>query len=90
MTDQEYRTQEFRNLGFRCLEATSATLLDGRHVTIKANVYERSAERPDDTPRRKRALRNYMLTDSDGVNELIDELSLEERMGTVAFNALPA
>jgi hypothetical protein len=90
MSDQEYRTQEFRDLGFRCLEPTAVTLQDGTQVTVKADTYRKSFERPDDTLRQRRALRFYTLTDSGGCVELIDEISLEERLGADAFNQLPA
>lgn len=90
MSDQKYRTQAFRDLGFRCLEPTLVTLLDGTQVTIKADTYRKNLERTDDTPRQRRALHFYTLTDSNGQIELIDELSLEKRLGTAAFNQLTA
>ena len=78
-----------RDLGFRCLDATRSTLLDGSEVTIKANSYESSRERPDDTARQRRAFKLYTLTYSNGEQEPVDELTLEARLGTEAFNRLP-
>jgi hypothetical protein len=89
MTDKDYRTQEFRDLGFRCLEPTKARLQDGSEVTIKADSYRKPLERPNDTPRRRRALKLYTVVFDSGVREVIDELTLEERLGTETFNQLP-
>jgi hypothetical protein len=91
MSDQDYRDQEFQDLGFRCVRPTSAILIDGTHVTIKADSYRRSHEKPDDTPHRQRALRFYRITeDGSSSQEVIDELTLEERLGTEVFNRLGA
>jgi len=89
MTEKDYRKMEFRDLGFRCLEPTKSQFHDGTVVTIKADSYRRSLERPDDTPRRRRALKFYAIVSDSGITEVIDELTLEERLGAEGFKRLP-
>ena len=72
MNEHEYRTLEFRNLGFRCLAATAVTLLDCTNVTVKATTYRKSFERQGDTPRQRRAFKLYTLTDSHGRIEMVE------------------
>lgn len=86
----DYGREQFRQLGFRCLNPVNVQLLDGTVVTVKAHGYLSSREGQDDTERQKRALRLYSIQrKTDTALELISELELEERAGTPAFDRLP-
>lgn len=85
MTEREYRKEEFRRIGLRCIEPVTARFLDGSMVTITASGYQSSNEKkwPDATERQKRAWKFYSIVcDNQQATEIIDELELENRMGT--------
>jgi hypothetical protein len=85
MSDREIRRQELIARGFRFLEPTEVAFLDGSTATIQASGYESSKERPDDTPRRKRALRIYKIIRSGNLMQSLDELELEQLIGSSYF-----
>ena len=85
---ENYRTREFRDMGFKCIQPTEIQLPDGTTITLKADSYLRSRERDDDTDRSKRALKLYSMTSPNGNIELIDELDLEACIGIQRFNEL--
>ena len=64
--------------------------LDGTHVSIRADTYRKSLEQDGDTPRQRRFLKLYLVTDLEtNSTESFDELTLEERLGKEAFDQLP-
>ena len=85
MTDQEIRRQELLNRGFRFLEPTVVNFLDGSKATVQATSYLSSKEQPDDTPRRRRALKIYKIIRGENTVETLDELDLEQLVGSAYF-----
>lgn len=83
----EYRNQEFRQLGFCCLQPTKVQFLDGCAAMVKAHSFLDSKERAGDTPSQTRALRFYEVQHPGGM-EIIGELELEKRMGLEQFRKL--
>lgn len=83
----EYRNQEFRQLGFCCLQPTKVQFLDGSDAMVKAHSFLDSKERAGDTPGQMRALRFYEVRQL-GATELVSELELEKRMGLEQFRKL--
>ena len=89
MTERDYKKEEFRRMAFRCIEPTTVCLLDGSSVTVKADSYQSSNEKewPNASERQKRGWKIYSITrDGQQALEMIDELELEQRMGTESFN----
>ena len=85
MSEQEIRRQELIDRGFRFLEPTEVTLLDSSTVTVQAASYLSSKERPEDTLRRRRALRMYKIIRGGNLVETLDELDLEQLIGSAYF-----
>lgn len=83
----EYRNQEFRQLGFCCLQPTKVQFLDASDAMVKAHSFLDSKERAGDTPGQMRALRFYEVQHPGGM-ELVSELELEKRMGLEQFSKL--
>lgn len=83
------KNQQFRALGFRCLQSVEVCFLDGSAVTIKAHSFRDSKMRSDDDPDQLRTLRIYEVWRGDKPGaELVTELELEALMGTEEFNRL--
>lgn len=83
----EYRNQEFRQLGFCCLQPTKVQFLDGSNAMVKAHSFLDSKERAGDTPGQMRALRFYEVRQLRAM-EHVSELELEMRMGLEQFRKL--
>lgn len=83
----EYRNQEFRRLGFCCLQPTKVQFLDGSDAMVIAHSFLDSKQRDGDAPSQTRALRFYEVRHHGGI-ELISELELEKRMGLEQFRKL--
>jgi hypothetical protein len=85
MTGHEIRRQELLDRGFSFLEPTEVGFLDGSRATIQADSYLSSKERSDDTPRRRRALKIYKIISAEKNFQPLDELELEQLIGSAYF-----
>lgn len=83
------RDQEFRALGFRCIQSVKIELPDGSTAMVKAHSFRDSKTRWQGDPTQMRTLRHYELHRGGNRGaELFTELELEELLGAERFKKL--
>lgn len=83
------KNQQFRALGFRCLQSAEVRFLDGSAATVKAHSFRDSKMRSDDDAAQMREFRIYEVRrEGKPGAELITERELELLMGLEEFSRL--
>ena len=87
---REYTRQELRDRGFKLIGGGTVRFRDGAEWEVRAQCYQKSKERSDDTPRQRRMLHLYEAKRvGETARQIITEIDLEEEIGADAFAQLP-